>query len=165
MLFKFADCTFDNARRELRRGRDLLSVEPLVLDVLEFLLRNRERVISKDELIKEVWDGRFISDSTVSSRLTALRQAVGDNGREQNLIRTYSRRGYRFVGTVQVEMEGRSSSSPKDVNGPPTLPGQPSIAVLPFTNMSGDPEQDTEQNSIASKSARKAFSREHRVKQ
>ena len=143
MLFRFADCTLDTSRRELRRGCDLVSVEPLVLDVLEFLLGNRQRVVSKDDLIGEVWGRRFVSDSTVSSRIAAVRQAIGDDGRAQNLIRTYSRRGYRFVGQMRAEEEvGRADAcqhSGQGLDQAATVPfaasvasSKPVIAVLPF---------------------------------
>jgi DNA-binding winged helix-turn-helix (wHTH) protein/alpha-beta hydrolase superfamily lysophospholipase len=101
LSYLFEDYCLDAGRRELRRGSDLVSVEPLVFDLLEFLLRTRDRVVSKDELIAAVWNGRIVSESTLTSRMNAARHAVGDSGQQQRLIRTISRKGFRFVGEVQ----------------------------------------------------------------
>jgi TolB-like protein/DNA-binding winged helix-turn-helix (wHTH) protein len=100
MLFSFADRTLDVERRELRHGADLVPVEPQVFDLLTYLVRNRDRVVSKDEIIASVWGGRAISDSTLTSRINAVRRSVGDSGGEQRLIRTTSRKGFRFVADV-----------------------------------------------------------------
>ena len=101
MIYLFEDYSLDAERRELRRASGVVSVEPQVFDLLEHLIRNRDRVVDKDELIAEVWRGRIVSDSTLSSRITAVRQAVRDSGAEQRLIRTLSRKGFRFVGPVR----------------------------------------------------------------
>jgi DNA-binding winged helix-turn-helix (wHTH) protein len=98
--FFFGDFALDTDRRELRRGAALIAMEPQVFDLLIYLVQNRERVVSKDDLIASVWQGRIVSESTLSSRITAVRKAVGDSGKEQNLIRTAARKGIRFVGTV-----------------------------------------------------------------
>ena len=147
----FADYLLDADRRELRRGSELVAVEPQVFDLLMYLVLNRDRVVSKDDLIAAVWDGRIVSESTLTSRINAARKAVGDSGEEQRLIRTIARRGFRFVGAVRTQSNGRE---PADAGGPtldelhersrPALPpsDRPAIAVLPFVNMSGDPEQE-----------------------
>ena len=142
MPYFFEDFSLDGGRRELRRGNDLISVEPQVFDLIQFLIRNRERVVSKDDLIEEVWQGRIVSDATLASRINAARNALHDSGVEQRLIRTVLRKGVRFVGTVLDD--GVAEPGTSIVNEPvyPDLPDRPSIAVLPFTNMSGDPEQD-----------------------
>src|SRR5437868_2421497 len=101
MQFVFADQTLDTDRRELNRGRDSVSIEPQVFDLLVYLLQNNDRVVSKDDLISAIWDGRIVSESTLTSRINAARKAVGDSGRDQKLIRTISRKGFRFVGTLQ----------------------------------------------------------------
>ena len=88
MQFLFADHTLDTDRRELRRGSEPIAVEPQVFDLLVYLLQNRDRVVSKDDLIASVWGGRIVSDSTLTSRINAARKAVGDSGEEQKLIRT-----------------------------------------------------------------------------
>src|SRR6187431_2171595 len=102
MQFLFGDHTLDADRRELRRGAESISVEPQVFDLLIYLMQNRDRVVSKDDLIGSVWGGRIVSDSTLTSRINAARRAIGDNGEEQRLIRTSARRGVRFVGTVRI---------------------------------------------------------------
>ena len=100
MLYSFEDFSLDTARRELRRGGVLVSLQPQVFDLLEFLIRNRERVASKDDLLAAVWKGRIVSESTLSTRINAARSAIGDSGEEQRLLRTTHGRGIRFVGAV-----------------------------------------------------------------
>ncbi|AZO41286.1 transcriptional regulator [Mesorhizobium sp. M7D.F.Ca.US.005.01.1.1] len=140
MPYLFEDFALDGDRRELRRGNDLISIEPQVFDLLQYLIRNRERVVSKDDLIDAVWQGRIVSDATLASRINAARNALHDSGEEQRLIRTILRRGLRFVGTVREETGAIASvEQPKPGLG---IPARPSIAVLSFVNLSGDPEQD-----------------------
>jgi DNA-binding winged helix-turn-helix (wHTH) protein/tetratricopeptide (TPR) repeat protein len=103
VIYTFEDYSLDTERRELRRGGHLVAVEPQVFDLLQFLIPNRTRVVSKDELIAEVWHGRIVSESTLSSRITLLRRAIGDSGEAQRLIRTIPRKGLRFVGEVREE--------------------------------------------------------------
>ena len=148
MKFEFDDCILDPERRELTRASGAVSVGPQVFDLLVYLLENRDHVVSKDNLINTVWQGRIVSESTLASHINAVRQAIGDSGQEQRLIRTIARKGFRFVG----EVNEISSSQPAVVVEPVTskpatgpilsLPERPSIAVLPFVNLSGDPEQD-----------------------
>ena len=141
MQFFFAGHTLDTERRELLRDGKPVAVEPQVFDLLTYLLQNPSRVVSKDDLIAAIWGGRIVSDSTLVSRINAARKAVGDFGEEQRLIRTISRKGIRFVGEVQSR-QSASEPAPLDLEDPPALPDKPSIAVLPFQNMSGDPEQE-----------------------
>jgi len=101
LLFFFEDHVLDPDRRELRRKGALVSVEPQVFDLIVFLIRNRDRVVSKDDLIAGVWDGRIVSDSTLASRINAARRAIGDSSEQQRLIRTAARKGIRFVGAVR----------------------------------------------------------------
>lgn len=103
MIYVFENYALDPDRRELRRGADLVAVEPQVFDLLHYLIRSRERVVSKDDMIATVWNGRIVSESALTSRLTAARHAVGDSGEQQRLIRTFPRKGHRFVGTVCEE--------------------------------------------------------------
>ncbi len=146
MQFVFDHHTLDTERRELLRGGATVAMQPQVFDVLLYLLQNRERVVSKDDLIALVWHGRIVSDSTLTSRINAARTAIGDSGRDQKLIRTIARKGFRFVGAVTERLH---DSPPADA--PPTqsrphpvsqLPDRPAIAVLPFNNMSGDRAQE-----------------------
>src|SRR5690348_16413697 len=97
LFYRFEDDVLDTSRRELRRGEELLAVEPQVFDLLVFLINNRDRMVSKEDLITSVWNGRIVSDSTLASRINAVRRVIGDNGREQRLVRTLTRKGVRFV--------------------------------------------------------------------
>ena len=100
MLYSFETFLLDTGTRELRRDRELLSVEPKVFDLLSYLIANRERVVSKDDLIASVWNGRIVSDAALTTCLNAARTAIGDSGEEQRLIKTLPRKGFRFVGAV-----------------------------------------------------------------
>ncbi len=128
----------------MRRGAGLISVEPQVFDLLVYLLSNCHRVVSKDDLIASIWQGRIVSDSTVTSRINAARRAVGDSGDMQKLIRTIPRKGFRFVGEIcTTKSNGKRSTD--QIRGSKLalpLPDRPAIAVLPFKNMTGDPQQD-----------------------
>ena len=151
MRFQFGDHLLDVERRELRRGNQVVDVEPQVFDLLLHLLRNRERVVSKDDLIASVWGGRIVSDATIDSRINAVRHAIGDSGATQALIRTFPRKGIRFVGAAQEEGEAVPAIAPAGEPPRPALPlpDKPSIAVLPFANMSSDPEQEFFADGIA----------------
>ncbi|MFM9939767.1 MAG: winged helix-turn-helix domain-containing protein [Hyphomicrobiaceae bacterium] len=157
MRVAFEEFELDAQRRELLcRGRPL-AVEPKVFDLLLFLVANRDRVVSKDELIENVWQGRIVSDAALDTCIKAARRAVGDDGKSQRLIKTVSRKGLRFVAAVvgrSVLTESVAPASQAAKSAPSQrlepiqadttelrLPDQPSIAVLPFENMSGDPEQ------------------------
>src|SRR5215475_3452888 len=150
MQFQFENHTLDASRRELRRGAELVPVEPQVFDLLLYLVQNRDRVVSKDDLIGGVWGGRIVSDSTLTSRINAARKAIGDSGADQSLIRTIPRKGLRFVGAVSTQPSRASTEQPAAASpeqlGPSQsglgLPDRPAIAVLPFTNLSGDREQE-----------------------
>ena len=148
MQFLFADHILDTHKRELRRGSEAIAVEPQVFDLLVYLLENCDRVVSKDDLIASVWSGRIVSDSTLTSRINAARKAIGDSGGVQKLIRTIPRKGFRFVGEILVSTDSRepvhgtaSEEARASMQALP-LPDRPAIAVLPFTNMTGDPQQE-----------------------
>ena len=100
MRYPFGDYVLDTDRRELSRGSQLIAIAPQVFDTLAHLIENRERVISKDDLLDAVWRGRIVSESTLATHINAVRKAVGDSGEEQRLIRTVARKGFRFVGVV-----------------------------------------------------------------
>jgi adenylate cyclase len=143
LRYLFENFAFDTDRRELHRGPDVVSIAPQVFDLLEYLIRSRERVVSKDDLINAVWSGRIVSDAALTTRLNAARSAIGDSGEEQRLIKTLPRKGFRFIGQVQEAREEASSNPGEGApESSPALPDRPSIAVLPFQNMSGDPEQE-----------------------
>ncbi len=139
MPFLFSDCVLDPERRELTRSSQAVSVGPQVFDLLLYLVQNRDRVVSKDNMIEAVWGGRIVSESTLTSHINAVRKAIGDSGEDQFLLRTVPRKGFRFVGEVsEVQNPDRLLT---DVSGAALDAGKPSIAVLPFQNLSGDPEQ------------------------
>src|SRR5215468_3621365 len=165
MQFAFGEYVLSGGKRELRRGSEQIALEPQVFDVLLYLVENRDRVVTKGDLIACVWQGRIVSDSTLTSRITAARRAVGDSGEQQALIRTYARRGFRFVGDLQSNDAPTGAPTPhirtepgaprseteagNSVNAEPGRAaaaakwgGRPSVAVLPFKNLSGDAGQD-----------------------
>jgi len=141
LLYFFEDFGLDCDRRELRCRDELLSIEPQVFDLLQYLIRNRDRVVSKDDLLAAVWQGRIVSEATLSGRINAARGVLRDSGEEQRLIRTILRKGIRFVGEVREEPAAGQAAEAQPSKPGLALPGHPSIAVLPFENMSGDPEQ------------------------
>ncbi|MGE3294020.1 MAG: winged helix-turn-helix domain-containing protein, partial [Geminicoccaceae bacterium] len=142
MRLRFGECVLDPDRRELSRGSEIVATSPQVFDLLLYLVAHRERVVSRDDLLDAVWDGRIVSESTLASHINAVRKAIGDSGQEQHLVRTVARKGFRFVG----EVTEASTPVPVMADEPAAqglpLPDRPSIAVLPFVNLSGDPEQD-----------------------
>ena len=138
MRIQFGDCALDVDRRELQRNNRRLVLEPLTLDLLHFLIANRQRVVSRDDLVTHVWNGRCVSDATISSCMTAVRQAIGDCGRKQALIRTYSRRGYRFVG--EVTDAGPDRGRPADLAASRISRRRPLVSVLAFAATTSDLE-------------------------
>ena len=111
LRYLFADLALDTDRRELRRGADLIPVEPQVFDLLEYLIRNRERVVSKDDLVAAIWHGRIVSESALATRINAARSAIGDSGDQQRLIKTLPRKGIRFIGTVGEDQKPGGAAS------------------------------------------------------
>jgi len=142
----FADCTLDLERRELRRASQLMSVTPKVFDLLACLISRRDRVVMRDELIDVVWGGRIVSESTIASHINAARVVVGDDGQRQHIIKTIPRKGFRFVGNIEIPADPASYAEPTaalslrlNESG---LSDKPSIAVLPFVNLSDGSERD-----------------------
>jgi TolB-like protein/cytochrome c-type biogenesis protein CcmH/NrfG len=145
--FSFDNHMLDTDRRELHRDSELVAMQPQVFDLLVHLVKHRDHVVSRDDLIALAWGGRIVSDSTLDSRVNAARNAVGDNGREQRLIRTIPRKGLRFVGAVNGHSDGERPGTAGPEGGEPpqpelSLPDRPAIAVLPFDNMSDTLEQE-----------------------
>src|SRR3954447_4908439 len=130
MIYAFGDCELDDRRLELRRAGEACRLEPQVFGVLLHLVRHRDRVVPKSELLDEVWGSRFVTDSALTSRLKTARRAIGDSGREQRAIRTVHGRGYRFVATVE-ERAGAPGSGPLEVAVAPAAPGPPPIGREP----------------------------------
>src|SRR5207344_3108770 len=111
-------------------------------DLLLQLAQNANRVVSKDELIEQVWNGRAVSDAALNSRINAARRAIGDSGERQAIIRTVQRRGFLLAAEVRTGASGAAATTPQRARGQRTLPGlalpdKPSIAVMPFKNLSG----------------------------
>jgi TolB-like protein len=141
VVFRFGDHVLDTERRELRHGAELVALEPQVFDLLVYLLRNRDRVVSKDDLINGVWGGRIVSDSALTTRLNAARKAVDDSGAAQRVIRTVPRRGVRFIGEVSEDGEPAARVPVAPAATEPPIAPRLSIIVLPFVNLSNDPQQ------------------------
>ena len=159
MTLVFAGHELDPRRQELRREGEVVHVEPQVFDLLAFLIRNRDRIVSKDEILDTIWDGRIVSEAALSSRINAARKAIGDSGNDQIFIRTFHKRGFRFVAEAAEVPDGEGEAP---VAEPPraapearpeaaeaqALPEpafdrhKPSVAVLPFTNVGGDPDHE-----------------------
>ncbi|MVT53455.1 hypothetical protein GPL17_23575 [Bradyrhizobium yuanmingense] len=140
MRFRFENNVLDGDLRELTCDGETVPLQPQVFDLLLYLVTQRARVVSKDDLISQIWNDRIVSDSALNSRINAARKALGDDGATQRLIKTIPRKGFRFVGEVQEE-----AAAPARTESRPALPrmaDRPAIAVLAFENMSGDPEQD-----------------------
>ena len=145
LRYLFDEYELNPDRRELRRAGTLVPVEPQVFDLLVHLVSNRERVVSKDDLITHVWNGRIVSESALFTRINMARAAIGDDGESQRLIKTFPRKGIRFVGAIREEQAPSGEAPTTDADRPvPTLPlpDRPSIAVLSLENVSGDREQD-----------------------
>jgi TolB-like protein/Flp pilus assembly protein TadD len=143
--YLFENYQLDTAVRELHCEGSAVALAPQVFDLLVFLIQNRERVVSKDDLTAAIWDGRAVSDSALTTRINAARSAIGDNGKQQRRIRTLSRKGFRFVGEVREEEltapAGRHPPSEVPASAL-ALPEKPSIAVLPFAVMAADRDQE-----------------------
>jgi adenylate cyclase len=146
LRYLFEGYALDTDRRELHRGVEAVLISPQEFDLLDYLIRNSDRVVSKDDIIQAIWKGRAISDTALTTRLNAVRNAIGDSGQSQRLIKTFPRRGFRFVGEIRGQEKAASGNIADDRNQPSqpalTLPDKPSIAILPFSNLSSDPEQD-----------------------
>ena len=144
LRYLFEDCVLDADKRELHRGGIAISITPQVFDLLDYLIRNRERVLSKDDLIAAIWEGRIVSDAALTTRINVARAAIGDSGEEQRLIKTLPRKGFRFVAAVREAPTAAAITETAAERTRPALalPDKPSIAVLPFANLNADPEQE-----------------------
>ena len=150
-IFRFADCELDTRLYELRVGEESVSVQPQIFNLLLYLVENRDRVVTKNELYDEIWPGRVISEATLSSGIKTARQAIGDDGASQKYIKTIHGRGFRFVGQLeivddlevgkQVSLNEEATTNRLDEHTR-IASYTPAIVVLPFVNLSGDPDQE-----------------------
>ena len=147
MIYQFEQFELDPERRELKHDNVAIAVEPQVLDLLLLLVQERSRMVSKQELIEQIWAGRFVSDAALSSRVKSARAILGDNGKQQRMIRTIHGRGFRFVADV-LEVDARPSAVSQDDGKQALHAQQPTIAVLDFANLSSDSDQDYFVNGI-----------------
>jgi adenylate cyclase len=137
MGLRFGDCELDVDRWEMRCRGELTPLEPRAMSILVHLVEHRDRVVSKSELLDQVWGDRFVSESALTTQIKAIRRAVGDTGREQRVIRTVHGQGYRFVAEVEPDQTAESGAATGAVDGA----ANPVVAVLPFTNQSEDPSR------------------------
>ena len=131
MIYAFHDFELDTERVELREKDVAVAVEPQVFALLRFLIENRERMVTKDEIVTAVWNGRIVSDSAITSRIKTARQVVGDNGRAQSIIRTVHGLGFAFVAEVTTRATLSVAKSEEGVTREQHAQSRPSIAVLP----------------------------------
>ncbi|WP_163025834.1 winged helix-turn-helix domain-containing tetratricopeptide repeat protein [Chachezhania antarctica] len=134
MKVQFRDCVLESDLARVERGGHVRSLTPQTLRILDHLIRNRHRVVGKDELIAKVWGDRIISDASLSTAIKEVRQAIGDNGRTQHTIKTMHGHGFRFVADVNADAE------PQEARSGIIRDSRPSIAVLPFRVLGATPE-------------------------
>ncbi len=146
MIYRFSDCELDTELYELRCRDVLRPVEPQVFDLLRYLIENRHRTVTKGELNEAIWQGRIVSESALSSRIKAVRRAVGDTGRDQSIIRTLHGRGFRFVGSVNVP-EDRAATHPPGATREGELQRRLAAIlaadVVGYSRLMGDDEEGT----------------------
>ena len=179
MVYRFESFVFDPDAAGLLDSGQPVALEPQVFSLLKYLIENRGRIVSKDEVIDEIWQGRAISDAALNTRIRAVRRALGDDRAQQRFLRTYPKRGFQFVAETDCLESGVEVDAPVSVSHAPNLrrarvwagaailililfilgtvwwldesevtqaslplPAKPSIAVLPFDNLSGDPDQE-----------------------
>jgi adenylate cyclase len=150
VYFRFTEFEIDVARHELRRAGTIVHIEPQVFDLLVHLIRNRDRIVGKDELFDVIWEGRIVSEATLSSRISAARRALRDSGNDQSIIRTVYKRGFRFVCDVEedasapaaVAIERAAAPQGAAPVEPPPLLDTPLITAPPFHDMELDADRD-----------------------
>lgn len=137
MNYRFGEFQLDTDTCELTSQGRVVPVEPQVFALLRLLIEQRDRLVTKDEIIEKIWNGRIVSEAAVSSRVKSARQAIGDDGTAQRLIRTQSKLGFRFVGAVEALAPPAATAAPASPEEPEALSGRPAIAVLPFDALGG----------------------------
>ena len=141
MVYHFNNLTLDTVQYRISSDSGEIAIEPQAFNILLYLIEHRDKVVSRDELLNNLWKGKVVTDSALGSSLKAVRKAVGDSGSEQSVIKTIHGRGYQFVAAVSAS-DDQADIPTTAVPDYPELPDTPSIAVLPFVNLSGDPEQE-----------------------
>ena len=138
MNFKFGDFCVDTERLELARAGEVIALQPQAFSLLVYLIENADRVVSKDDILETVWQGRIVGDGTLNARINALRRALNDDGHSQSVIKTFPRQGFRFVAELGDTHQEPAATAPViDTTRP-----RASIAVLPFVNIGADQEQE-----------------------
>ena len=140
MKFKFGEYTLDLAQGCLRTAGRAVDLRPKSFEVLRCLVENAGRLVTKDELIKAVWPNVIVTDELLARCISEVRQAIADS--DQTIIKTVPRRGYRFSSPVSQHPEAAPPATGAEAGGEPRTSGRASIAVLPFSNLSGDPQQE-----------------------
>jgi len=145
MIYQSGNFSLDTQTYGLEFNGEKHSIEPQAFDLLIYLIKNRERVVTRDELFDNLWQGRIVTESALNAQLKTARKAIGDNGKQQGIIKTFHRRGYQFIAEI---IESGASGPGSEIDAklasqqPLLLPDKPSIAVLPFQNLSKDPQQE-----------------------
>ena len=140
MIYQFDNIAIDTDAYQVTRDGNAVALERRAFDLLLYLIEQRERVVTRDELLERLWPGRIVTDSALTGQLKAARKAIGDDGKTQGLIKTVHGRGYQFISTVETTGQPRQTNQ-TSIGEPPALPDKPSIAVLPFVLLGDDPDQ------------------------
>ena len=147
MRYSFSDCILDVDAHIFTRSGEVVAIEPQVFDLLCLLAEQSGTLVTRDQMVEKIWNGRIVSEATIDGRVAAARRAVGDDGRKQEVIQTVPRRGIRLV--VSAEREQETAKTKNDPRANVDFGRErPSIAILPFINMSSDPEQEYFANGI-----------------
>ena len=144
MIYRFNRCRLDTEQYQLSLSDKIVSIEPLVYDLLIYLIEHRERVVTREELFDNLWKGKIVTDAALGARLKDARKAVLDSGTKQEVIKTIHGRGYQFIAEITESTVEKPTNKTEMILSQQDLklPDKPSIAVLPFTNLSGDAGQD-----------------------
>ena len=144
MIYRFNQCTLDTEQYQLRLSDKIVSIEPLAFDLLAYLIEHRDRVVTREELLDNLWKGKVVTDVALGVRLKDVRKAVLDSGTKQEVIKTIHGRGYQFIANITESTAEKPTHIIEEILSQQDLklPDKPSIAVLPFINMSGDAGQD-----------------------